>query len=223
MSDLARFQEISPVLARPSVLFYSKRTALAEGIAESLRNMVDATVTVVSAQDEIEPILHSGRFSVLFIDCVNYKQRLISEIQEKIPSNSEIAIATLFDELDGEIISYLLDRGVKGIMVTSAQMKTISAAIQMLSAGECYVTGHFIPTPAAKSRLTQSIFSGRELNVLNGLTRGLTNQQIGEELDLALPTVKMYVSSVFRKLGVRSRLEAAVVARRIMPSAFSDG
>jgi DNA-binding NarL/FixJ family response regulator len=51
----------------------------------------------------------------------------------------------------------------------------------------------------------------RERQVLRLITRGLTNREIGVELDLAEKTVKNYVSTLFCKLGVERRAQAAVV------------
>jgi DNA-binding NarL/FixJ family response regulator len=51
----------------------------------------------------------------------------------------------------------------------------------------------------------------RERQVLRLITRGLTNREIGMELDLAEKTVKNYVSALFCKLGVERRAQAAVV------------
>ena len=52
--------------------------------------------------------------------------------------------------------------------------------------------------------------SRREADVLDGLARGLTNSEIAAELHLGSSTVKSYVSSAFRKLGVSNRTQAAV-------------
>ncbi|WP_104194413.1 response regulator transcription factor [Cryobacterium sp. M25] len=58
--------------------------------------------------------------------------------------------------------------------------------------------------PAARALTT------RERQVLDLISRGLTNRQIGEHLDLAEKTVKNYVSGVLSKLGMERRTQAAV-------------
>lgn len=50
--------------------------------------------------------------------------------------------------------------------------------------------------------------NGRERQVLQGLVRGLTNKQIGEDAEIAATTVRDYVSSLCRKLEVSNRTEA---------------
>ena len=56
--------------------------------------------------------------------------------------------------------------------------------------------------------------TGRELSVLRLLARGRTNAQIGAELYMSPKTASVHVSSIFRKLGVSGRAQAAAVAER---------
>ncbi len=56
--------------------------------------------------------------------------------------------------------------------------------------------------------------SGRETDVLRLITEGYTNTQISELLDISSNTVKSYVISLFNKLGVNDRTQAAVLATR---------
>jgi ATP/maltotriose-dependent transcriptional regulator MalT len=57
--------------------------------------------------------------------------------------------------------------------------------------------------------------TGRELEVLDLIAAGLTNQEIAEELIIALGTVKAHTSSIYGKLGVRSRTQAVARAREL--------
>jgi len=56
--------------------------------------------------------------------------------------------------------------------------------------------------------------SRREADVLRLITEGYTNTQISELLDISANTVKSYVISLFNKLGVNDRTQAAVLATR---------
>ncbi len=57
--------------------------------------------------------------------------------------------------------------------------------------------------------------SERERHVLQLMAQGLTNRQIAERLFLAEGTVKNYVTSILRKLGVADRTQAVTRAREL--------
>ena len=56
--------------------------------------------------------------------------------------------------------------------------------------------------------------TSRESDVLKLIARGLSNKEIGRELNLAEITIKLHLRNVFRKIGARSRSEAAVMATK---------
>ena len=71
-------------------------------------------------------------------------------------------------------------------------------------------TGGFAPLPEP-SALT--LFTPRELEVLNAIGDGLTNKMIARRLDISPHTVKFHVESLLKKLGARTRAEAVAKAR----------
>ena len=64
-----------------------------------------------------------------------------------------------------------------------------------------------------EERSVQSL-SPRELDVLQMTARGLTNNQVGVGLQLSVHAVKFHLASIYRKLHVSNRTEAAVVYLR---------
>ena len=55
------------------------------------------------------------------------------------------------------------------------------------------------------------VLSPRELEVLELTARGLTNSEVGRRLDLSVHGVKFHLASIYRKLGVSNRTEAAAL------------
>jgi len=56
--------------------------------------------------------------------------------------------------------------------------------------------------------------TGREKEILEGLAKGLSNKEIGENLFLSEKTVKHYITIILQKLQVRNRVEAALLAQK---------
>ena len=57
--------------------------------------------------------------------------------------------------------------------------------------------------------------SSRELEILELVAKGLTNQQIAEQLFLSLATVKWHTHNIYGKLGVHNRTQAVAKARAL--------
>ena len=53
-------------------------------------------------------------------------------------------------------------------------------------------------------------FSRRELDVLDLVSRGMTNTQVAEQLGITVHAIKFHLAAIYRKLGVANRTEAAV-------------
>jgi len=75
--------------------------------------------------------------------------------------------------------------------------------------------------PPAQARAPYRL-TGRELAVLRLLAAGRTNAQIGAELYISPKTASVHVTSIFRKLGVSGRVQAAAVAERAGLLSASD-
>jgi len=67
---------------------------------------------------------------------------------------------------------------------------------------------------AERSRENGLALTARELDVIRLIAEGADNAEIGRELSISRHTVKQYVTNIFEKLGVQSRVQAAVYAVR---------
>ena len=119
---------------------------------------------------------------------------------------------------DREYVSQLLSMGASGYLIKDEVPDTIIEAIRGVARGE---RGWVSRSVAA--RLTQMLqeekevsddLSPRELDVLRLVVDGKTNAEIGLALGISEKTVEKHLDSIFRKLGVVSRVEAAVMAVR---------
>ena len=70
------------------------------------------------------------------------------------------------------------------------------------------------PSSSPRFRSSLGRLSKRELDVLEMAARGLTNRQIGVNLDVSVHAVKFHLASIYRKLNVANRTEAAGVYLR---------
>ena len=130
---------------------------------------------------------------------------------------AEVVILTSYS--DGERIVAALDAGAVGYLLKDADPEDILEGIRAVSRGESPLH----PRAAREllsSRLTGPEhdrgpqLTGRELEVLALVRQGLANKQIGRRLGISERTVKAHLTSIFQRLDVPDRTQAALWAER---------
>lgn len=122
---------------------------------------------------------------------------------------------------DAAIMRRAVDLGAAGFIPKSSPIDTISEAIGTVLEGEIWLPEAALALDDAQlsedKELARKVASltPQQFRVLDMLADGLLNKQIAAELEVSEATVKAHVTAIFRKLGVRSRTQAAVAARRI--------
>jgi DNA-binding NarL/FixJ family response regulator len=88
--------------------------------------------------------------------------------------------------------------------------------------GGIYVPPHVLnfsdgvatPPPNEQKESTESL-TRRQKDVLELMQTGLSNQAIADQLELTLPTIKMHVSALFKRLQVKNRTEAVAFYTKV--------
>ncbi len=117
--------------------------------------------------------------------------------------------------MDDEVLA-AIQAGAVGYLAKAAPQGDFLAAIHRVAAGDCWLPAHLTrllsahhePQPSANG------LTAREREVLGLLARGWSNHRIAGELYIAEITVRTHVRHLFDKLGVASRVEAALLALR---------
>ncbi|MFN7195567.1 MAG: LuxR C-terminal-related transcriptional regulator, partial [Hylemonella sp.] len=125
---------------------------------------------------------------------------------------------------DEQDLAAALKAGACGYLLKTMEGDSLAAAIRRAMRGEHVVapelTGKLVAalrgqppqTPPTPGENLLAQLSPREREILRGIARGASNKEIGAELGIAETTVKIHVQHVLRKLGVNTRVQAAVLA-----------
>ncbi|QYN35359.1 response regulator transcription factor [Pseudonocardia sp. DSM 110487] len=148
------------------------------------------------------------------IDGIEATRRLIGE------SVCEVLVLTTFD-LD-EYVDSALAAGAAGFLLKSVEAPALLAAVRAVAKGDGVLAPEItrrviarLGAPARKPVRPPGIdeLTPREMDVLTCLGRGLSNAEISAELVITEATTKTHVSRVLTKLGLRSRVQAAIAAQ----------
>ena len=205
------------------VLICDDQAVVTEGLRAILGT--DAELEVVGvAHDGAEALemIPDARPEVVLMDLkmpgmngVNATRR----IRETYPE-IKVLVLTTYD-ID-EWVFDAIRSGASGYLLKDTPRDDLVEAIKGTAQGRTYVD----PVVAGKlfDQVSQSAappdtglideLSGREREILGLIGRGLSNRDIAEELHLSEGTVRNYVSSIFAKLDVSDRTQAAVLALR---------
>jgi DNA-binding NarL/FixJ family response regulator len=131
---------------------------------------------------------------------------------------TRVLVLTTYDD-DAWVID-AVRAGAAGYLLKDTPREEVIRAVRGTVAGQSFVdpavAGTLLEQAASRQRqpaaaLTDKL-TGREVDVLRLLARGLTNGEIAERLHLSEGTVRNHVSAIFGKLEVADRTQAAVLA-----------
>lgn len=105
-----------------------------------------------------------------------------------------------------------LELGAVGYVPKTHDASLIAAALRLVAEGGIYVPPQAIES--ADHADTGAPLTGRQLDVLRLIARGLANKEIAQELQIAKDTVKQHAKAVYTALGVATRSQAARAAER---------
>jgi NarL family two-component system response regulator LiaR len=138
----------------------------------------------------------------------------IQHIRKQFPAIHLIALSSFVDE---NLVSSALSAGAISYLLKNTSIDGLANAIRDAAIGKATLApeaAQALVNAAHRPAIPNYPLSNREQEVLTLMVRGLSNNEIAENLIIGVSTVKKHVSSIFAKLGVTSRAEAVVLAVR---------
>jgi DNA-binding NarL/FixJ family response regulator len=130
---------------------------------------------------------------------------------------ADVPILVLSGGASPQEVQAVLQAGARGFLPKTATPEQFNHTIHMLLAGGTSVPAEMLLPVGGQGDSAApwlTALTPRESDVLRAVARGLSNKEIARELDLAEVTIKLHLSAIFRKMGVRSRTEAAMQASK---------
>lgn len=157
---------------------------------------------------ELRPDVILMDLSMPVMDGVEATRRILG-------ANPEQRIVVLTSFADQRRVIEAIDAGANGYILKDAAPEALLDAIRAAAEGGAPLDPRVAPALLAQRRAqTNADLTDRELEVLRLVGQGLLNKQIARRLDISEKTVKTHLTSVFRRLGVTDRTQAALWAER---------
>ena len=161
---------------------------------------------VASIDPEDAPTAASGAHAdISVLACKTLDADALATIRALRESLPEAAIVVVAGQAGNREVREALSEGADGFVLDQRVDATLGQTIQAVCAGQLVVPGEW------RERVGRPVLSPREKQVLGLVVMGYTNQEIANTLRVAESTVKSHLTSIFAKLGVRGRSEAAAL------------
>lgn len=203
-------KELCVGMVSPHVVIRKALSALLS-CAEDLR----VTLDVDSALESLE-LIQKAQPEILLLDILDHARDLetVSRLRTLLP---ETKVLLLSDSTDEEFQVRAIRAGAQGCVSKRAELAVLERALRLVGNGEFWVSHQVAARIIGKLMVGQHAedesagdLSQREWEILALVAQGYRNKEIASRLFISENTIKSHLGTIYRKLHVSTRLEAAL-------------
>jgi DNA-binding NarL/FixJ family response regulator len=204
---------------RIRVLIVDDHEMVREGLMAMLQTEDDFEVVGQTGSGAaVAELVESTRPDVVLLDARLPDVSGVEVCRRLSRSHPGVAVVILTTYTDADLVQECIQAGARGYVVKDVERFSLRESIRAVYRGEAVlapqVAGHVIEQARSRPMAgsTRAALSVSQVAILRLISRGHSNREIAAEVHLSENTVKTHVQEIFRKLGVRNRVEAAILA-----------
>ena len=179
---------------------------------------LDALTKELDANDEVDLVL---------LDLAMPGVRGFSGLMYLRAQHPGVPVVVVSGNEDRGVMRRCIDFGASGFIPKTTDMEAMRGAIRKVLEGGAWTPPDVdLSSPADKDTADivrrMASLTPQQVRVLMMLSEGLLNKQIAYELTVSEATVKAHVSAILQKLGVESRTQAVITAKKIEGDHFGE-
>lgn len=189
----------------PRVVVFTGQPILAEGLRCTLNSFqtVEFGGIWASAEEFLRDLCRTQP-NVAVLDSVSlHGPQFFKQARDACPSCQLVLWA---EDTNIETVRHALDLGMSGVISSKSAPEPLVSALLRISSGELY----FPDLYCTRGQLAGTAMSARERQLTALIAQGLKNKEIATEMALTEGTVKVYLSRLYRRLGIADRFDLAL-------------
>ena len=200
---------------------------LRDTLCAYLDQQPDIEITTAADMAEARDIIaQSGVFDLVILDYSMPGMNALDGLGTILHLDTPPPVALISGIASPDVVLRAFELGIRGFLHKSMPATSLLNAIRFICLGERFIPVDFLidgarALPSLPDTLVHRgpdgsdaiALTGRERDVLGALCDGHTNKEIARILQLSEPTVKLHMKTLYRRLGVNNRTQAAMVAR----------
>jgi two-component system response regulator DevR len=168
--------------------------------------------------EDVHELVERSRPDVVLLDARLPDVSGVEVCRRLTRSHPKVAVVILTTYTDVELVQECLQAGARGYVVKDVEKFSLKESIRAVSRGQSVLA------PQVAGQIIERVRSGAQagdrpaglnasqIAILRLISRGHSNREIAADVHLSENTVKTHIQEIFRKLGVRNRVEAAILA-----------
>ncbi|MEZ0496443.1 LuxR C-terminal-related transcriptional regulator [Sphingomonas sp. IW22] len=177
----------------------------------------------VSRIDDLDFSVFTSDHIVIFDSSLLSPDRDVAQLVKLTKASPFVRVVLLADHFEFDLVDRAFAAGVQGFFTHETPYRSLLGMLQLVALGEKVAPSELIDhlssvhTHSADSEQSDvaTLFGlcGREVAILECLVVGMPNKLISRKLGVSEATVKLNVKTIFRKMSVNNRTQAAMLAR----------
>ena len=200
-----------------SVLFFSDQPVLTLGVTHILKDVPEMVLagTCLTPGSLLEALV-STQPDLVFLDLTpNFTLDFLTSIHKAAP-HTKLVLWVHF--ISTEMALQAMGVGVRGIVSKTLSPQGIISSLAKVHSGELWFEKALTDSILTARRYT---LTRREGQIVTLVAQGLKNKELGIALNISEGTVKVYLSRLFKKLGLKDRFELALFGLKNLTTAYA--
>jgi two-component system response regulator DevR len=200
------------------ILVVDDHEMVREGLMAMLQSEPDFDVVGQTGRGaEVVTLVEATRSDVVLLDARLPDVSGVEVCRRLTQSHPEVAVVILTTYTDPDLVQECIQAGARGYVVKDVERFSLKESIRAVYRGQSVLAPQVAGQVIERSRTRhagsrRAALSASQVSILRLISRGHSNREIAVEVHLSENTVKTHVQEIFRKLGVRNRVEAAILA-----------